>query len=215
MPTCCCVPKCTQTGYLDDNGWPVSFFNFPKDLILRKKWIHAIRRDEGKDFTIVKSIKVCSLHFRPSDLRKSLNGRIFVKSNAVPSKFEWQKQSPKKKKVPTQRCSPRLRAARKTNKAASTSTECRVIWPQDISADLPSEISVDQSPKETSINGLNEELGQLIDEVKHREDKVKLRGDMEHLSNENLRSKEEVLSLKIQLQELKEDLESSNKESSR
>ena len=145
MPTYCRVLKCTQTGYLDGNRRPVSFFNFPKDLILRKKWIHAIQREEGKDFTIVKSTKVCSLHFRPSDLRKSLNGRIFVKSNAVPSKFEWQKQSPKEKKVPTQRCSLRRRAARKTNKAASTSTECRVIWPQDISADLPSETSVERN----------------------------------------------------------------------
>lgn len=145
MPTYCCVPKCTQTGYLDDNGRPVSFFNFPKDLILRKKWIHAIRREEGKDFTIVKSTKVCSLHFHPSDLQKSLNGRIFVKSNAVPSKLEWKKQSPKKRKAPTQRCSPRRKAMSKTNKAALTSPVCHVIWPQDISADLPSETSVERN----------------------------------------------------------------------
>lgn len=41
-----------------------------------------------------------------------------------------------------------------------------------------------------------------------------LQGDMEHLSNENLLSKE-VLHLKIELQELKKDSESSNKESLR
>lgn len=84
MPSYCCVPKCNQLGYKDSNGKSISFFNFPKNEISRKMWVRAIRRDEGKDFLITKTTKICSLH----DLRKSLNGRIFVKDSAVPSKFE-------------------------------------------------------------------------------------------------------------------------------
>ena len=31
---------------------------------MKKKWIQAIRRDEGKDLKISDSTKVCSRHFR-------------------------------------------------------------------------------------------------------------------------------------------------------
>ena len=39
-----------------------------------KKWIQAIRRDEGKDLKISDSTKVCSRHFRDEDLRACLHG---------------------------------------------------------------------------------------------------------------------------------------------
>ena len=79
------------------------FFNFPKAPLLRKQWIHAIRRDEGKDFVITERTKVCSLHFKSEDLRKSINGRIYVKEGGIPSKFDWSGPSPKKRKAPTER----------------------------------------------------------------------------------------------------------------
>lgn len=81
----------------------VSFFNFPKAPLLRKQWIHAIRRDEGKGFVITERTKVCSLHFKSEDLRKSINGRIYVKEGGIPSKFDWSGPSPKKRKAPTER----------------------------------------------------------------------------------------------------------------
>ena len=40
------------------------------------KWIQAIRRDEGKDFEISDSTKVCSRHFRNEDLKKTLAGKM-------------------------------------------------------------------------------------------------------------------------------------------
>ena len=60
-------------------------------------------RDEGKDFVVTERTKVCSLHFRPEDLRKSLNGRVYVREDAIPSKFDWSGPSPKKRKAPTER----------------------------------------------------------------------------------------------------------------
>ena len=62
MPSsCCCVPYCSNRGgHL-----------FPADDILKKKWIHAIKRnsDENK-YEIWKPSKssvVCRNHFTPSD----------------------------------------------------------------------------------------------------------------------------------------------------
>ena len=54
MPTSCCVPQCTKKGYVDENGSKVSHFTFPDDQVLRKKWIHAIRRDMGIHFQLKK-----------------------------------------------------------------------------------------------------------------------------------------------------------------
>ena len=76
--------------------------------MLKKNWIHAIRRDEGKDFKIRESTKVCSRHFRKKDLKKTLAGKICLKSGAVPSIFSWIRTSPRKRKPPTERytCEP-------------------------------------------------------------------------------------------------------------
>ena len=76
MPSYCCVPNCNQFGYASPSGKKVNFFNFPKAPLIRKQWIHAIRRDEGKDFVITERTKVCSLHFRPEDLRKKTDGSM-------------------------------------------------------------------------------------------------------------------------------------------
>ena len=44
----------------------------------KKRGIHAIRREEGKEFKIVDGTKVCPLHFRREDIIKSFNGRAYV-----------------------------------------------------------------------------------------------------------------------------------------
>ena len=101
MPTSCCVPQCTKKGYLDENGSKVSHFTFPDDPVLRKKWIHAIRRDEGMHFQVKKWTKVCSRHFREYDFIKTLSGRRDLRTNAIPSLFPWTRTSPRKRKAPT------------------------------------------------------------------------------------------------------------------
>jgi hypothetical protein len=122
MPSYCWVPKCTQHGYKHSNGQSVSFFNFPSDLTARKMWIHAIRRDEGNHFVITKTTKVCSLHFKANDIRKSLNGRLYVKMDAVPSKFYWNDmESPKKRKAPATRTPLPTKAAKMASPSTSTS----------------------------------------------------------------------------------------------
>jgi len=103
MPSFCCVPNCNQKGSTSLSGEKVSFFNFPKAPLLRKQWIHTIRRDEGKGFVITERTKVWSLHFKSEDLRKSINGRIYVKEGGIPSKFDWSGPSPEKRKAPTER----------------------------------------------------------------------------------------------------------------
>ena len=87
MPTHCCVPGCTKEGYREEHGSKVSYFQFPREKIVKKKWIQAIRRDEGKDFKISDSTKVCSRHFRNEDLKKTLAGKICLKPGAIPSIF--------------------------------------------------------------------------------------------------------------------------------
>jgi len=81
----------------------VSCFVFPTEKTLQKKWIHAIRQEEGKHFTITQSTKVYSRHFRDYDLKKSLAGRMSLRPNAVPSLFSWTRTSPWKRKTPTPR----------------------------------------------------------------------------------------------------------------
>ena len=102
MPSHCCVPKCSQRGYKSKSGEKVSFFNFPKEPLRRKRWLNAIRRDEGKEFLITDKTKVCSLHLKPRDMRKTLNGKINLSQDSVPSKFNWSGASPKKRKPPTE-----------------------------------------------------------------------------------------------------------------
>ena len=95
MPTSCCVPQCNEQGFTTQTGEKVLYFSFPSLLLQRKQWIHAIHREEEKNFKVSSSAtKVCSLHFRPEDLRKSLSNRVYVADGAIPSKFAWSILSP-------------------------------------------------------------------------------------------------------------------------
>ena len=114
------MPECNQKGYMDEKNEKISYFNFPTDKTRRKQWLHAIRRDVGKDFRVTEKTKVCSRHFRSSDLIKSLNGRVYVKDNMVPSRFKWCPESPRKRKAPAVRYP--LQATTKTKPSNSTAT---------------------------------------------------------------------------------------------
>ncbi len=69
----------------------VTFHQFTKDKALRKKWIHAIRRDEGKHFAITHHTTICSRHFTDDCLVWTgfAKKRRALKSNSVPSLFPW------------------------------------------------------------------------------------------------------------------------------
>ena len=60
MPDKCCVPACT--GNYSSATEKVSVFRFPKDPVLREKWIRNIPRDP-KDYTINEHTVVCDKHF--------------------------------------------------------------------------------------------------------------------------------------------------------
>ncbi|XP_064462707.1 uncharacterized protein LOC135373434 [Ornithodoros turicata] len=103
MPTHCCVPLCKQRGTKDSDGNKVSFHRFPNDETLYKKWIIAIKRDEGKDFQVTKCTKVCSKHFRACDFIPGVaSGHNLLRDTAVPSVFAFSKPC-KVRKPPKQR----------------------------------------------------------------------------------------------------------------
>ncbi|XP_064455087.1 uncharacterized protein LOC135366348 [Ornithodoros turicata] len=90
MPLHCCVPCCNQRGGKDSDGNKVSFLGFPNDSTLKKKWIVAIRRDEGKHFKVNRHTKVCSKHFVAADFFSNyVSGTKRLKEGAVPSVFNF------------------------------------------------------------------------------------------------------------------------------
>ena len=59
-----------------------------------------MRRDEGKYFKVTEATKVCSRHFRPREIKKTLAGKNEPRAGVVPSVFEWIRTSPRKRKDP-------------------------------------------------------------------------------------------------------------------
>lgn len=159
MPSHCCVVGCTQRGYTTKGDQKVSFFNFPKERTKRKQWIHAIRREEGKEFFITAKTKVCSLHFKPKDLRKTLTGCLHPLENALPSVFYWS-VSPEKRKLPMERLPLPTKNETRATEMAQSSTSCDYFEdceiPQDIS-ELLTKVTKEQL---NEANRLNEELKQ-------------------------------------------------------
>ena len=119
MPTNCCVLLCTKRDKRDkETGEKISFFHFPEEENLKKKWIHAIRRDVGLNFSINKGTRVCSRHFRGEDLQRSLSGKVSPRTGAVPSKFAWKRSSPRKRAPPTPRFTATTVSKTKTSEAS-------------------------------------------------------------------------------------------------
>ena len=75
--------------------------NFLLEVIVKKRWLHAIRRDEGKASRVNQNTKICSRHFKAEDLVKAIGGqRVYVKAGVIPCRFSWSKGSPKKRAPP-------------------------------------------------------------------------------------------------------------------
>ena len=71
----CCVPLCNQKGTVRPEGQKVGFFSFPPKGKLGDVWLDKIRRDEGEYFKVKDTIKVCSLHFESSEIKKGFGGK--------------------------------------------------------------------------------------------------------------------------------------------
>ncbi|XP_048022895.1 uncharacterized protein LOC125253136 [Megalobrama amblycephala] len=80
----CCVPQCSNSKQKQPY---LSFHDFPSNALQRKKWVCAIRRDEGPTFVIRRaSTLVCSQHFTAAD---DIQGSCRLKVGVVPSLFQW------------------------------------------------------------------------------------------------------------------------------
>ena len=103
--------------------------------------------------------KVCSLHFKSTDLKKTLTGRINPLPDAVPSQFKW-KESPKKRKHPKERI-PLPPATTTTTQLAEVETTTDTI--ASISMDI------DDIVEENSEMTVREELNAAMIHVKELE----------------------------------------------
>ncbi|KAM4740444.1 uncharacterized protein FYW61_002183 [Anableps anableps] len=81
----CCVPLCQASSRYNS---VLSFFSFPADDELRRRWVVAIRRN---NFVITHHTRVCSRHFNREDFRDptSERGRRRLKTGVVPVLFDW------------------------------------------------------------------------------------------------------------------------------
>lgn len=209
MPTHCCVPLCTKKDKRDkDTGEKISFFRFPDDPSTRKQWIHAIRRDVGKDFSILEGTRVCSRHFKPEDLKKSLNGRISPKPGSVPSIFEWKRSSPRKRPPPA----PRFTATTVTNNLASefgevmhSATEFSEVTCNDASStnmadgtSFPETAEIPQTPERQEHNNI------IITELQEKLSAALLK--IEELEAVVLQLKEKIVDLEQKNEQLEEQM---------
>ena len=194
MVTSCCVPECNQKGKKTSTGEKVSYFEFPRTPTRRKQWIHAIRREEGKEFKIVDGTKVCSLHFRREDLRKSFNGQAYVVAGGVPTRFSWSVPSPTKRKAPQERQP--LPQKKKLFATTSTSSHTELVSETDITAESLSELTASVSNSENNRNaepndtGLKfnapEKIEKLEEEVlKLRQENTELKKKLDELEKQN------------------------------
>lgn len=69
MPCNCCVPQCNSVNNKNRN---LKFHQFPKDVMLKKKWVIATK--SGKKPS--KYAKVCSKHFKLSDYTSTSMGEF-------------------------------------------------------------------------------------------------------------------------------------------
>ncbi|XP_051527262.1 uncharacterized protein LOC127425374 [Myxocyprinus asiaticus] len=85
----CSVPYCSNSKRKRPD---LSFHEFPKDAILCRRWVQAIKREEGINFVIKRgSTFVCGQHFQKEDFQQSLTGGIVkrLEFGAIPSRFHW------------------------------------------------------------------------------------------------------------------------------
>ena len=131
MVSGCCVPQCSERSY---------GHAFPKDLKLRKQWLHAIRRDRFKP---TKHSRVCYKHFKQADYceqswaskEAGIKHHNKLKPGSVPSVFQW---SSDQSKVLSSR---QLRKLKRDEGKQVKSSENPAL--QDIDVDVIEEVTVE------------------------------------------------------------------------
>lgn len=152
------LATCKQTlGTSVSSGLPgkglFCLSGFPNDPGLKKKWIVAVRRDQGKKFQITKHTKVCSKHFADSDFFSNYaSGRRRLKEHAVQSVFNFPSQRPKvQRPPPKQRCATNVQQLTTQRQGAFTGNgNFDGMCAQDV--DLPS--SDEPSNEDTEMSSL-------------------------------------------------------------
>lgn len=89
MPVLCVVPSCRHVqGKPDEDGSKLSYFSFPRDEQLLRKWVTAITACESKELKLTANSKLCSKHFGAADFFHGYaSGRRYLKEGSVPSVF--------------------------------------------------------------------------------------------------------------------------------
>ncbi|KAM7297119.1 uncharacterized protein ISCGN_022272 [Ixodes scapularis] len=194
MPTHCCVPQCTQRGPKDEKQQKVSYFGFPRSKDLHKKWIVAIKRDEGKHFKVTQSTKVCSKHFKEEQyLPGYVNGRRFLKEGVVPSVFRFSVTKVPRRTLHRNATAP---PSSPVNVAAAVGDEagtpsCEDQLPPDPNASLlPQEEVAEQA---ALVRRLTSDLEKSQEELsKAQREVLKLKRHIEILEEENKKLKQKV-----------------------
>ena len=175
MPSFSFVPNCNQKGYSTSSAEKVSFFNFPKETLIRKQWIprDSSRRRQGlRDNRAYESLFTT---FQSEDLRKTINGRIYIKEGGVPSKFDWSGPSPKKRKAPTERHPlPEKKKLLTEDNSASVNNEVQETI--EMSASEPSTSLEEDTCKtpdlERQIDEQSTKIGELEEELREAESEI-------------------------------------------
>jgi len=103
---------------------------------MKKKWHHAIRRDEGKHYKVTENTKICSRHFREGDIKRTLAGKNELRYGVVRSVFPWIRTLPRKRKNPAERNFD-LTASKSALRKFSTSAASVEELPSEVVSDLP------------------------------------------------------------------------------
>uniref|UniRef100_A0A3P8W6B9 THAP domain-containing protein 6-like n=1 Tax=Cynoglossus semilaevis TaxID=244447 RepID=A0A3P8W6B9_CYNSE len=83
MPVSCAAWGCQNRCSVSTRSKGITFHRFPKDVLMRKKWEVALRREK---FTATKACRLCSDHFTPEDFDRT-GQTVRIRDGSVPSVF--------------------------------------------------------------------------------------------------------------------------------
>ena len=85
------VAVCTNGTH---NRPDLSYFRFPSNVKIRRKWETFCRRADNK-FKNLSDPRICSLHFKNEDIKIGLSGKLSIITGAVPTIFDPNKRASK------------------------------------------------------------------------------------------------------------------------
>ncbi|KAM7313370.1 uncharacterized protein ISCGN_003236 [Ixodes scapularis] len=175
----------------------VSFHRFPKLEEVYRKWIIAIKRDEGTSFKVSKATKVCSRHFVESDFVWNVaNGHRLLYEHAVPSVFSFKKPQVVRK-PPKQRTSTVPQATQPEADLLQPEADLQQSEDTTTAPELPDEDpGASPVPMEPPVCMCSSEPELELRRVAER----KLHSEIELLRNELKETKAEVYRLKAEVQ---------------